>query len=177
MIGCKKGRTQSVATKLRASGLQVLETYQCSDVFEGLTVISSTNQTKEEVQRVSGSAAKKIWNSVQYVPAAPITQPVQLGRRDLDPQGYSFLPFVNADKAHAAGYRGQGVKVGIIDSGIDFEHPAVSICSPLLLVIVSNFAYNGVSSLEMPGPASSSLVARFLEDMITSVTVSLALLS
>ncbi|KAM7190151.1 Peptidase S8/S53 domain containing protein [Rhypophila sp. PSN 637] len=133
VIKVQPGRTQAVASKLRTAGLQVLETYQCADVFEGLTVVSSTNQTKEEVQKVAASTgAQKIWNSIQYIPAAPISQPdrdvyppvEKLMRRDLDPSGYSFLPFVNADKVHAAGFTGQGVKVGVVDSGIDFEHPA-----------------------------------------------------
>jgi subtilisin family serine protease len=33
------------------------------------------------------------------------------------------------DKAHAAGIHGQGVRIAVIDSGIDYNHEAVSFTS------------------------------------------------
>src|SRR5690606_41793908 len=34
------------------------------------------------------------------------------------------LKMVNADVAHALGYTGKGIAVGVIDSGLDITHPA-----------------------------------------------------
>ncbi len=32
------------------------------------------------------------------------------------------------DKAHAAGIKGKGIKIGIIDTGVDYRHPSLGGC-------------------------------------------------
>ncbi len=32
------------------------------------------------------------------------------------------------DKAHAAGIKGKGIKIGIIDTGVDYRHPSLGAC-------------------------------------------------
>ncbi|KAH7317526.1 peptidase S8/S53 domain-containing protein [Rhizoctonia solani] len=41
------------------------------------------------------------------------------------PDGYSPHVMTGVDKLHAGGYFGKGIKIGIIDSGIDYTHPAL----------------------------------------------------
>jgi subtilisin family serine protease len=38
---------------------------------------------------------------------------------------FSTHVMTGVDKLHAQGYFGKGVKIGIIDSGIDYTHPAL----------------------------------------------------
>ena len=37
------------------------------------------------------------------------------------------LPLIRADLAHAEGFHGEGTTVAVIDSGVDTDHPAVSV--------------------------------------------------
>ncbi|NUT38485.1 MAG: S8 family serine peptidase [Thermoactinospora sp.] len=47
-------------------------------------------------------------------------------RRDraFPPSALSTLPVIGADKAHAAGFTGQGQAIAVLDTGIDRDHPA-----------------------------------------------------
>lgn len=54
-----------------------------------------------------------------YVPSGPEDPAVQ--RKDT----LSTHLMTGVDKLHAAGLLGQGIKIGIIDSGIDYTHPAL----------------------------------------------------
>lgn len=42
--------------------------------------------------------------------------------------GFSNLPQIQADRVHATGNRGQGVKIGVIDGGVDYTRPALGGC-------------------------------------------------
>jgi minor extracellular serine protease Vpr len=37
----------------------------------------------------------------------------------------SSVPHIEADWVHAMGYRGQGVTVAVLDTGIDYSHPGL----------------------------------------------------
>ncbi|EJD37073.1 subtilisin-like protein [Auricularia subglabra TFB-10046 SS5] len=41
------------------------------------------------------------------------------------PYGQSVHIMTGVDKVHAQGFKGKGVKIGIIDSGVDYRHPAL----------------------------------------------------
>lgn len=80
------------------------------------------------------------------------------------------VPLVEADKAHTAGYRGQGQTVAILDTGVDLTHAAFS------GKIVSQACYsttssaNGGSQSFCPGGASSSTANGSGDDCTSSVS-------
>ena len=72
--------------------------------------------------------------------------------------GYSsYNSETQVDKLHAAGYKGKGVKIAIIDGGVDYTRPALGGCfGPQCRVkggydFVGN-TYNGTDSTRSPGP-------------------------
>ena len=42
--------------------------------------------------------------------------------------GFSTLPQIQADRVQAQGYKGKGIKIGIIDGGVDYTRPALGGC-------------------------------------------------
>ncbi|KAI9166299.1 Minor extracellular protease vpr [Paramyrothecium foliicola] len=101
------------------TGAKVLRTFN-SDIFKGFTVesdehnIDSLNQVTE---------VEQAW------PATLIELPpneVTVAFDDIKNTGnYSIHQWTGVDKAHAAGIYGAGVKVAVVDTGIDYNHPAL----------------------------------------------------
>ncbi|HEU4813326.1 MAG TPA: S8 family serine peptidase [Xanthomonadaceae bacterium] len=56
-------------------------------------------------------------------PAAPPPDPVVFAP---DPRFIKHLTVTGADQAHAEGFTGAGVRIGVIDSGVNRNHPALS---------------------------------------------------
>ena len=56
-------------------------------------------------------------------PAAPPADPVVY---DPNPAFSKHLTVTNTQVAHAAGFTGEGVRIGVIDSGVNRNHPALS---------------------------------------------------
>jgi subtilisin family serine protease len=79
-------------------------------------------------------------------------------------QNYSIHHLTGVDKLHAAGLKGKGVTVAIVDSGIDYYHPAVRSISGLTKL--TNWA-NRIASLEV---AMVALGAGFSVAMTSAVT-------
>ncbi|MCB0913155.1 MAG: S8 family serine peptidase, partial [Propionibacteriaceae bacterium] len=48
---------------------------------------------------------------------------IDLPEKKSSPQDVYSLPMIGADVAQVSGYDGEGVKVGVIDTGIDYNHP------------------------------------------------------
>ena len=80
------------------------------------------------------------------------------------------VPLIEADKAHNAGYRGQGQVVAILDTGVDLTHAAFA------GKIVSQACYsttsssNGGSQSLCPGGASSSTSSGSGDDCSSSIS-------
>ncbi|KAL7927546.1 peptidase S8/S53 domain-containing protein [Trichoderma austrokoningii] len=58
---------------------------------------------------------------------AGLSQHVSRTAADTD-AGYAPHVLTQVDKLHAEGYTGQGIRVGVIDSGVDYKHPVLGGC-------------------------------------------------
>lgn len=67
----------------------------------------------------------KAW-PVKTYRLAPV-EPLASFADDATAQNWSVHYSTGVDKLHEAGIYGKGVKVAVIDSGVDYRHPAVSL--------------------------------------------------
>jgi subtilisin family serine protease len=76
----------------------------------------------DTLQEVPG--VEQAWPA-SYIELPPIDFAKEAGKLT-DAGNYSIHSWTGVDQAHAAGIKGKGVKVAVVDTGIDYNHPAVS---------------------------------------------------
>ena len=95
--------------------------FDCSDVFAGISI--ETDEDNIDTLR-SLEGVVNVW-PMQTVPAVPMIKEQGLSI-NITHRNYSMHQWTGVDKLHAAGIRGKGATVAIIDTGIDYTHKAVS---------------------------------------------------
>ncbi|KAH7104321.1 subtilisin-like protein [Auriculariales sp. MPI-PUGE-AT-0066] len=91
--------------RLPSNAYKVQQTYS-SDIFNGATVgINNVNDLK----KIAAASGVKSVHPVRILEAPQVVTHSTAG----------------VDKVHAAGNKGQGIKIGIIDTGVDYTHPAL----------------------------------------------------
>ncbi|TWU78159.1 hypothetical protein ED733_007594 [Metarhizium rileyi] len=99
------------------------EQFDCGDLFTGLTVATYAENI-DFIQAIPGVA--NVW------PVTTLTtpqSPVLINElNESRPRNYSVHHWTGVDKLHEAGMRGKGVKVAVVDTGIDYSHPALGGC-------------------------------------------------
>ncbi len=94
---------------------EVKQTYE--NVFNGMSMTVPTNQIHTLLET---GVVKRIWKDNE------VTLPIN----ELSAKGTTTekivppaLPHLGVDRLHIEGLKGQGIKVGVIDTGIDYHHP------------------------------------------------------
>lgn len=103
-------RQASVQGVARDKGVKLAVLHSYTRVWNGFSVKAS-------------KAAVGALRSIPGVTAVYPVYPVRLPDRKVEPNLKYSLPMIGADIAHLEGYKGDGIKVGVIDTGIDYNHP------------------------------------------------------
>ncbi|WP_088044246.1 S8 family serine peptidase [Bacillus sp. EAC] len=98
-----------------ASTFNIKHTYE--NTFNGMAMTIPTNQINTLLQT---GVVKRIWkdNEVRLPKNELITQNITTGK-SIPPA----LPHLGVDRLHNEDIKGQGIKVGVLDTGIDYNHP------------------------------------------------------
>ena len=88
--------------------------------FNGVSLSLPANQIKNLLK---SNAVKTVWSNETFT----IDPPVQ-GEDNDQSKGdqisvANYTPYDGLDRLHAEGFTGKGIKVGVIDTGIDYNHP------------------------------------------------------
>jgi minor extracellular serine protease Vpr len=114
-VAASKNAFRSAA---RATGVSYSERYAYGDLWNGFSV-SASAASIGQIQRIAG--VKNIW------PVASFSLPQPTGGEVLDLA--SALAMTGADVAqNEFGLSGKGVRVGVIDTGLDYNHPDLGGC-------------------------------------------------
>ncbi len=105
-----RSRQAGVQSAARDDGVKLSVLHSYTRVWNGFSVKAS----KAEVDKL---------RTLPGVTAIYPVFPVALPDRTVEPQLKYSLPMIGADLAQVEGYSGDGIKVGVIDTGIDYNHP------------------------------------------------------
>jgi subtilisin family serine protease len=95
------------------------ERYSYSTLWNGFSVSAATSELGK-LSRIPGVKA------IYPVTVIPIPQTTV---SSIDPDLYTSLAMIGADVAHSElGYTGAGIKVAVMDTGIDYDHPDLGGC-------------------------------------------------
>ena len=112
----KKKKESNQNLKENSIQYQIKQTYQ--NVFNGMAMTIPTNEINTLLET---GVVKRIWkDNVVSLPKneSTITQEPTTGKA-IPPA----LPHIGVDRLHNEGLKGQGIKVGVLDTGIDYNHP------------------------------------------------------
>jgi subtilisin family serine protease len=110
----QKQDTKQASTHVSAQ-FEIKQTFQ--NVFNGMAMTIPTNQINTLLET---GVVKRIWkdNVVQLPKGELVSQDATTGKA-MPPA----LPHLGVDKLHNEDVKGQGIKVGVLDTGIDYNHP------------------------------------------------------
>ena len=96
------------------------EPFDCGDIFTG-SVIATSFENIDSIQAIPGVA--NVWPlTTLSTPRSP--QFANEPNHDR-PKNYSVHHWTGVDILHESGMRGKGTKIAVIDTGVDYSHPAV----------------------------------------------------
>lgn len=116
-----KAEQKSFLSAATTKGIGMKVNFEYNTVLNGLEVTLDANQIPQ-LAKIPG--VKAISPNITYY-AAPIPATPILSSETNDPINYDIDPLqqIGASEAWNLGYTGKGLKVGVIDTGVDYLHP------------------------------------------------------
>ncbi|PPR04383.1 hypothetical protein CVT26_004221 [Gymnopilus dilepis] len=107
----------------RGVSFDVTKEFDSAGLFVGAAVTLNSAQDVAAISKTPGVVA--IRPVVRFQSPKPVKSHVVTGVNDpqIPPDGESTHVLTGVDKLHAQGLIGTGIKIGIIDTGIDYTHP------------------------------------------------------
>lgn len=110
-----KKKQQKQETKKESIPFEIKNTYE--NVFNGVAMTIPTNQINTLLET---GVVKRIWkDNVITLPKIESLNEENSTSKAVPPA----LPHLGVDKLHDENISGQGIKVGVLDTGIDYNHP------------------------------------------------------
>ncbi len=95
--------------------VEVTITHEYRDAFNGVA-ITLPGDTVEGLMRTG--VVQRIWNDEEVQLNLPA-----VNEQSIKPKMIDSIPQIGVDKLHDEDIKGQGIKVGVLDTGIDYNHP------------------------------------------------------
>ncbi|KIO19556.1 hypothetical protein M407DRAFT_16103 [Tulasnella calospora MUT 4182] len=109
----------------RGASWDLRREYDADDIFTGVSL--KVKSDKDLMALAQVPHVKSIKPVFLHPRPEPVTFYQPTGKNDpkLPPDTFSTHVMTGVDKLHAEGYTGKGIKVAVIDTGIDYLHPAL----------------------------------------------------
>ncbi|WP_129692353.1 S8 family serine peptidase [Gottfriedia acidiceleris] len=86
--------------------------------FNGVSMSLPANQIKNLIK---SKVVKSVWSNEVFSIDPPAAEDVQLKVDEANVPNYA--PYNGLERLHAEGFTGKGIKIGILDTGMDYNHP------------------------------------------------------
>jgi subtilisin family serine protease len=101
-------------TKKKKEVYKVKRSYK--NAFNGVAIELPANKVKALLE---SNEVKAVWSNDEV----HVEPPVQQGKSSNENNETGMRTFPGVDKLHAEGLTGEGIKVGVLDTGVDYNHP------------------------------------------------------
>ncbi|EPD53716.1 hypothetical protein HMPREF1210_00539 [Paenisporosarcina sp. HGH0030] len=88
------------------------------NAFNGVSMSLPANQIQNLLK---SKVVKSVWSNETFTIDPPTADSEQLKADEANVPNYA--PYDGLDRLHAEGFTGEGIKVGILDTGMDYNHP------------------------------------------------------